>query len=105
MKLGHGPVICHSSMANTKVNDLLIKIAKEKNIPYQEESFIGRTGTDADKIHFAGPGYTTALVSLPLRYMHSPCEMCHFDDIENCIELLSEFLCQINEETNLDPFK
>ena len=105
VKLGHGPVICHSSMANTKVNDLLIKIAKEKNIPYQEESFIGRTGTDADKIHFAGPGYTTALVSLPLRYMHSPCEMCHFDDIENCIELLSEFLCQINEETNLDPFK
>lgn len=103
--LGKGPVICHSSMANQKVNDLLIQIAKEKNIPYQEETFIGRTGTDADKIHFAGPGFVTALVSLPLRYMHSPCETCHFDDIENCIELLSEFLCRINENTNLDPFK
>ena len=105
VKLGHGPVICNSSMANRKVNDLLIQIAKEKNIPYQIESFIGRTGTDADKIHFAGPGYVTALVSLPLRYMHSPCEMCHFDDIENCIELLSEFLCHINQDTCLDPFK
>ena len=103
--LGKGPVICNSSMANKKVNDLLIEIAKEKNIPYQLESFIGRTGTDADKIHFAGPGYVTALVSLPLRYMHSPCETCHFDDIENCIELLSEFVCRINKTTNLDPFK
>lgn len=105
VKLGNGPVICNSSMANKKVNDLLIQIAKEKNIPYQIESFIGRTGTDADKIHFAGPGYVTALVSLPLRYMHSPCETCHLDDIENCIELLSEFLCTINENTNLNPFK
>lgn len=103
--LGKGPVICNSSMANQKVNDVLIQCAKEKNIPYQIESFIGRTGTDADKIHFAGPGYVTALVSLPLRYMHSPSEMCHLDDIENCIELLSEFLCRINEDTNLDPFK
>ncbi len=104
IQLGKGPVICHSSMANKKVNDLLIAIAKEKNIPYQEETFIGRTGTDADKIHVAGPGYTTALLSLPLRYMHSPSEMCHEDDIENSIELLSEFLCHINENTDLDPF-
>lgn len=104
VKLGKGPVICNSSIANKKVNDLLKTCAKEKDIPYQTESFVGRTGTDADKLHFIESGIVTALVSLPLRYMHSPSEVCHLDDIENCIELLAEFLCRINEETNLDPF-
>lgn len=104
VKLGKGPVICNSSMANRKLNELMKRCAKEKDIPYQIESFIGRTGTDADKIHFSGKGVVTALLSLPLRYMHSPSEMCHLDDIENAIELLSEVLCNINEETDLDPF-
>lgn len=102
--LGKGPVICNSSMANAKVNDLLKACADGKKIPYQTESFVGRTGTDADKIHFAGEGFVTALLSLPLRYMHSPSEVCHFDDIENAIELLAEFLCTINEHTDLNPF-
>ena len=105
VKLGKGPVICNSSIANKKVNELLKSCAKAKEIPYQVESFVGRTGTDADKIHFAGSGVVTALVSLPLRYMHSPSEVCHLDDIENSIELLSEFLCNIDENTDIDPFR
>lgn len=104
VKLGKGPVICNSSIANRKVNDLLKACAHNRNIPYQMESFIGRTGTDADKIHLAGTGVTTALLSLPLRYMHSPSEVCHMDDIEHSIELLAEFLCRIDANTNLDPF-
>ena len=104
VKLGKGPVICNSSIANKKVNELLKACAKENNIPYQVESFVGRTGTDADKIHFAGEGFVTALVSLPLRYMHSPSEVCHLDDIKNTIELLAAFLCKIDENTDIDPF-
>ena len=104
VKLGSGPVICNSSIANKKVNDLLKVCAAQKGIPYQTESFIGRTGTDADKIHFCGAGVTTALLSLPLRYMHSPSEMCHLDDIENAIKLLAEFLCTVSADTDLDPF-
>ena len=104
IRLGKGPVICNSSIANKKVNELLKACAAEYGIPYQMESFIGRTGTDADKIHFAGKGVITALVSLPLRYMHSPSEVCHMDDIENAIELLARFLCRIDETTDLDPF-
>ena len=102
--LGKGPVICNSSMANAKVNNLLKTCADAKNIPYQLESFVGRTGTDADKIHFAGEGFVTALLSLPLRYMHSPSEVCHMDDVENAIALLTEFLCTINADTDLNPF-
>ncbi len=104
VQLGKGPVICNGSIANRKVNELMKTCAKENNIPYQMESFMGRTGTDADRIHFAGEGMVTALLSLPLRYMHSPSEMCHFDDIENSIELLAEFLCKINGDTDIDPF-
>ena len=104
VRLGKGPVICNSSIANRKVNELLKACATAKGIPFQVESFIGRTGTDADKIHFTGTGVTTALVSLPLRYMHSPSEVCHMEDIENTIRLLAEFLCTIDETTDLDPF-
>ena len=104
VKLGAGPVICNSSIANRKVNDLLKKCALDANIPYQLESFPGRTGTDADKMHQASEGLVTALLSLPLRYMHSPGEVCHFSDIENAINLLATFLCAVNRDTNLDPF-
>ncbi len=104
VKLGKGPVICNSSIANRKVNNLLKAAAKEKGLPYQVESYMGRTYTDADKLHCTGTGVTTALLSLPLRYMHSPCEVCHMDDIETSIQLLAEFLCRIDENTDIDPF-
>lgn len=104
VKLGKGPVICNSSIANRRVNDLLKACAAEKGLPYQMESYMGRTGTDADKLHFTGTGVTTALLSLPLRYMHSPSEVCHLEDIENTIRLLAQFLCSIDAATDLDPF-
>ena len=104
VKLGTGPVICNSSIANKKVNDLLKTCAKENNIPYQIESFLGRTGTDADKMHQTGEGVVTALLSLPLRYMHSPSEVCHLSDIKYAINLLATFLCTVNGATNLNPF-
>ncbi len=104
IQLGKGPVICNSSMANRKVNELLKSCAREKNIPFQVESFMGRTGTDADKIHFAGDGVVTALLSLPLRYMHAPSEVCSLDDVENSIALLTEFLCRVDASTDFDPF-
>ena len=104
VRLGGGPVICNSSVSNKKVNDLLKKCAKDREIPYQIESFPGRTGTDADKMHTAGAGVVTALLSLPLRYMHSPGEVCHLSDIEHTIHLLAAFLCAINGTTDIDPF-
>lgn len=102
--LGQGPVLCNSSIVNRNVNELMKTCAAKRNLPYQTETFIGRTSTDADVIHLSGLGCVTALVSLPLRYMHSPSEVCHLDDIENSIELLAEFLCTIGKDTVLDPF-
>ena len=104
IRLGKGPALSNGSMANRKLNELLRSLAKEHGIGVQEESYAGRTGTDADKIHFTGKGITTALVSLPLRYMHSPAEVCDMADVEAMIELLAQFLCAIGPETDLDPF-
>ena len=104
VNLGGGPVLCLSSIVNAKANELLEACAVAHNIPIQKEIAVGRTGTDADKMHFADKGYPTALVSLPLRYMHSPSEVCHMDDIRSSIELLARFLCAISSETDLDPF-
>ena len=52
----------------------------------------------------AGVFATTALVSLPLRYMHNPGEMCSLTDVENSIELIAEFLCRVDENTDFNPF-
>ena len=104
VRLGKGPVLCHSSIVNPHLNALLKKVANQHQIPYQEETFVGRTGTDADQMHFSSHGIATALVSLPLRYMHSPDEVCSLEDIQNCIELLAQFLVSIDASTPLDPF-
>lgn len=105
IRLGKGPVLCNGSLAGWKLNELLESCARRRGIPYQVETYIGHTGTDADKLHLTGGGTVTALLSLPLRYMHSHSEVCRLDDIENTIVLLGEFLCSLDESTNLDPFQ
>ncbi len=104
VELGGGPVLCNSSIGNRKVGKILKECAQEGNLPYQVESYMGSTYTDADQLHKTGLGVVTALVSLPLRYMHCPAEVCCYDDLENTIELLARFLCKIGPDTDLDPF-
>lgn len=103
VKLGGGPVLCNSSIGNRKVQALLKKCAGE-DVPWQVESYMGTTYTDADQLHKTGLGTVTVLVSLPLRYMHCPSEVCSMADVESSIELLARFLCSINADTDLDPF-
>ncbi len=99
--LGKGPVICKSGMVNKKMNLLLEDVAKDKNIPIQIEVAGGRTGTDGDTV--MGKSIPMALISIPNRYMHSSVEVSNWDDLENCIELLSEFLLRIDSSFNYNP--
>ncbi len=96
IKVGGGPVLCLSGMVNKKMNALLQEIAKEKNIPLQYEVAGGSTYTDGDVIAHSGTGVPIALVSIPERYMHSSIEVTNWKDIENCIELISEFVTRID---------
>lgn len=103
VKLGGGPVLCMGSAVNKKMNRLLQKIAREKGIPVQWELAPGRTGTDGDSVNLTGQGVPMALVSIPLRYMHSSVEVGSWKDLENCVELVSEFLVQIREDFDFRP--
>lgn len=105
VKLGMGGVICHGSIVNRKLNELLEESAKELNLPIQHEVFAGRTGTDADTALKTNNGPAILLYSIPLRYMHSPAEVLNFDDAENMIKVLARFLNKVSSKTNLLPYE
>lgn len=90
-KLGGGPIICRGPNINPKVYNWLITAAKNANIPYQLEADPRPTGTDARAIQMGRSGVATGLVSIPLRYMHTPSEMVDLEDVERCVQLLVEF--------------
>ena len=80
-----------------KEEELLIDTAKEQSLPYQIEVLPGNSGTDAWPIQVSRGGVATALVSLPLKYMHTPVETLLTSDAENIIELLTGFLSNAGE--------
>ena len=92
--LGGGPVLCNSPTVAKRLNDQVEDCAADLGIPVQREAAGGLTCTDGDKIHFSGEGVPLVLVSIPLRYMHTPAEVADRKDVEGCIELITEFLCR-----------
>ncbi len=89
--LGSGPVIARGTSLHPRVSDLLYDIAEEQEIKFTVESLGRGTGTDADAVHSSRAGIPTGLVSVPLRYMHSPVELVSIGDIEVAAELIASF--------------
>lgn len=99
--LGSGAVISRGPIVHPRVFELLHETAVNEGIPFTIESHYGRgTHTDADAIHVSRGGVATGLVSIPLRYMHSPVEMCQLDDVEAAIALLAAFAQRLTAETD-----
>jgi endoglucanase len=88
-KLGHGVQIARGATLHPRMTQLLIETAEAENIPYTVAVPGRNSGTDADAIHFARAGVPCGLVSVPLRYMHSPVETVQLADVEHAIELLA----------------
>jgi putative aminopeptidase FrvX len=88
---GSGPVIERGTTLHPVISELLIEAAEAEGIPYTLSASSGRTGTDADSIHTSRGGVATGLVSIPLRYMHSPVEMVQLDDVQNAAKLIAAF--------------
>lgn len=103
--LGKGAVLCSNSMINKRLNNALAQIAKEKQLDVQWEVFAGKAGTDGDVVHFTNGGVPIALISIPLRYMHSSIETASYQDMETIIELISEFLVRFDASFSFDPFQ
>lgn len=99
VRLGGGPALTHGSVNHVEVVRRLMHVAEQKCIPLQHETSNRTTGTDADVVFLQQQGIPTALVSLPLRYMHSVVELAHREDIKNCIQLLVAFVESLKAET------
>jgi endoglucanase len=104
IELGKGPVLTRGPNINSKLFDLMVKTAKAEKIPYQVNAEPRGTGTDANAIQLNRAGVTTALASIPLRYMHSPCELISLSDLEHCAALLAKTVEKITTRTNFVPF-
>ncbi|TAE78651.1 MAG: M42 family peptidase [Verrucomicrobia bacterium] len=96
VKLGAGPTLTHGTANHPLLVARLMKVAEQAKIPVQHEASSRFTGTDTDKIFHMREGVPSALVSLPLRCMHSVVETAHLDDIEHSIELLAGLVLSLD---------
>ncbi|MCP8617783.1 M20/M25/M40 family metallo-hydrolase [Salirhabdus salicampi] len=103
IRLDRGPVLAKGAPINRKVNQLLEQAAKRLQMKVQYELTPRSTGTDADKMRYTGPGVPVGLVSLPLRYMHSPVETASIQDIEEEIDLIVDMIANLDGTESLNP--
>jgi putative aminopeptidase FrvX len=99
--LGSGPVITRGAVVNRAVNELLDEVAAAEGIACSTEASGRSTGTDADTVHLSRTGVPTAVVSIPLRYMHSPVELVDLADVEATIKLLTALALRLESDTSL----
>jgi endoglucanase len=97
VKLGAGPSVTHGTCNHPLVIERLLQVAGDGKIPIQHESSSRYSGTDTDVIFTVREGIPSALVSLPLRYMHSVVEMADLADVEKTISLLTAFVESVGE--------
>ncbi|QAT48538.1 M42 family peptidase [Caproiciproducens sp. NJN-50] len=96
-KLGGGPMIGIAPVLDKKITDSLIRLAEKKKMPWTREVMGGNTGTNSDEIATLGRGVPTGMVSIPLRYMHTPAEVVDLNDIENTAQLLAAYLREVGK--------
>lgn len=104
-KIGEGPVISYAPAIQNNLREKIINTALKNKIPFQRLASSRYTGTDTDAFAYSNGGVASALISLPLRYMHTTVEMVQKSDIENLIELIYNTLLEINPKENLSYFK
>ncbi len=103
-KAGLGPSLTVAPAVHNKLLDLIIDTAEKKKIPFQRAASSRSTGTDTDAFAYSNGGVPSALISLPLKYMHTTVEMAHQDDIENVTKLIYETLLNIKNNHNFKYF-
>jgi putative aminopeptidase FrvX len=98
-ELGSGPVLARGSTLNEPLFELLHEAAVKEKIPFTLEASARATGTDADAVHVSRSGVPTALISIPLRYMHSPVELVQLDDVQASARLIAAAALRLKAST------
>jgi endoglucanase len=99
--LGSGPAIGRGSTLSPKIHELLVEAAEEEGIDYTVGASGRGTSTDADAIQISRSGIPTGLVSIPIRYMHSPVELVDLGDVEAVVQLIAAFAARLDGEIDL----
>ena len=103
-KIGKGPVISYAPAVQNNLRERIIETAEKNKIPFQRLASSRFTGTDTDAFAYSNGGVASALISLPLRYMHTTVEMVHRKDVENVIKLIYETLLTIKNGESFSYF-
>ncbi|MHC5310446.1 M42 family metallopeptidase [Myroides sp. LJL116] len=104
-KIGRGPVIGYAPAIQNNLRELIEQTATDNNIDFQRNAMSRVTGTDTDAFAYSNGGVASALISLPLRYMHTTVEMVHKDDVQKTIELIYHTLLNIENNHDFSYFK
>ncbi len=99
-ELGTGPVVTRGSTLNNAVFELLVDAGEAEKIPFTVEASGRATGTDADAVHLSRGGVPTGLVSIPIRYMHSPVELVQLEDVHASARLIAAAALRLTRETS-----
>jgi len=100
LTLGGGPVLSRGSVVNPRIFELLVETAESEGIPYGVRAAARDTGTDADAIYSAHRGVATGVLSVPLRYMHTPNELVALEDLERAARLLAAFARKLTPDSD-----
>lgn len=101
---GKGPALVYGPAVHNKLLAVIENVAEKNKIPVQLRAVSRSTGTDTDSFAYANDGCPSALISIPLRYMHTTVEMLNKNDIENTIWLMYESVLALSPKTNLSYF-
>ena len=105
LKCGNGPVLTYGPAVQNNLLNLIIDTAKKDKIPFQRLAASRATGTDTDAFAFATGGVASALISLPLKYMHTTVESVHMEDVQNVIKLIYRCLLKIKNKQDFRYIK
>ena len=105
LKCGAGPVLTYGPSVQNNLLKVIIDTAEENKIPFQRQAASSATGTDTDAFAFAIGGVASALISLPLRYMHTTVESAHIDDVQHVVELIYNTLLNIKDQQDFRYLK
>jgi endoglucanase len=103
LDIGKGPSVMRGANANAIVFRMIREAAAAEEIPYQVDVAAGGTGTDGNAMQLNRGGMAVGIVGVPLRYMHTPCELLSLTDVENCARLMAAYCRFVKPDTDFTP--
>lgn len=101
-KCGRGPVVTYGPAVQNNLLQYIIQTAKNSEIAIQRNAVSRSTGTDTDSFAYSGIGVPSALISLPLKYMHTTVEMVDEKDVEGCIQLMYQSVIHLDHNKSFN---